>query len=47
MTEPTKQQIDAAVTAFHEMLTEQGMGWTAPEDWRDEVTAALRAGMNA
>lgn len=45
--EPSEPMIDAAVAAFHEKLREQGMGWTSPEDWRDEVTAALRAGMNA
>lgn len=45
--EPTETMIDAAVAAFHEKLAEQGMGWTSPEDWREEVTAALRAGMNA
>lgn len=46
--EPTETMIDAAVAAFHEKLRENGFGgWTEPDDYRDEVTAALRAGMNA
>lgn len=45
--EPTEQQIKAGIAAFHEQLCLQGMGWSKPEDWREEVTATLRAGLNA
>jgi hypothetical protein len=45
--EPTEEQIAAGVAAFHAELTSQGMGWTSPEDWRDEVTAAIRAALSA
>lgn len=42
---PTIQDagLAAAVAAFHEKLAAQGIGWPQPEEWLEEVRAAVEA----